>query len=469
MENDANYTVGVVYPEGSDIMNDPGVTPHSFDVMILTPLHIKSMNELDLTLDQNGSAITLAATSATDDYEQRIQLPLRIDESSIKAKYKKKKNTLNISATVLSEAEGQPIELLENVREARRHFMGLPLSSSSSSSAPSSSLAAPSSSASDLYEKYKKMKEGGSALPPVTATSSPPSPPIPPPIPPPVPSTQATTSNPPTPTTPTIPTTGHYDNTKVTVLNHPTDRLQLISPRALVDVVSTCLSIAQRQPSPDDPMTIKSIMESFPSKSQSELCRQLLIQAVKFAHQPSPSSPPVLPDPVKERFVKLAEHQMKKVEDVLEKNLEKSNALVKQGQDHAAAAAASSRPDGSKNVEKRSTHAHAPVFNKDGEEDDNDFNFASWLPSVTLEELETEENKPTVAGSTKGGSLSSVLLRSFKGSEKRNMKKVVVSKADKVGKKVRMGIVTGEQDIDALRMLVLLSMALLLLASFVAH
>ncbi|GMI34039.1 hypothetical protein TrRE_jg1721, partial [Triparma retinervis] len=117
--------------------------------------------------------------------------------------------------------------------------------------------------------------------------------------------------------------------------------------------------------------------------------------------------------------------------------LEKSNALVKQGQDHAAAAAASSRPDGSKNVEKRSTHAHAPVFNKDGEEDDNDFNFASWLPSVTLEELETEENKPTVAGSTKGGSLSSVLLRSFKGSEKRNMKKVVVSKADKVGKKLK--------------------------------
>jgi hypothetical protein len=146
-----------------------------------------------------------------------------------------------------------------------------------------------------------------------------------------------------------------------------------------------------------------------------------------------------LPDDVKERFVKLAEHQMTKVEEVLEKNLEKSNALVKQGQDHAAATSSSSRPDGSINVEKRSTHAHAPVFNKDGDEDQNDFNFASWLPSVTLEELETEENKPTVAGSTKNGSLSSVLLRSFKGSEKRNMKKVVASKADKVGKKVRQG------------------------------
>jgi len=76
------------------------------------------------------------------------------------------------------------------------------------------------------------------------------------------------------------------------------------------------------------------------------------------------------------------------------------------------------------------------VFDKDRDED-NDFNSASWLPPVTLEELETDQNKPTVAGATTGGSLSSVILKSFKGSEKRNMKKVVSSRAAKVGKNLQ--------------------------------
>ena len=59
-----NFTVGVVYPEGSDA-NDPSVTPHSFDVVIQTPLHIKSMNELDLTLDPAGSLLSLGIQHTT--------------------------------------------------------------------------------------------------------------------------------------------------------------------------------------------------------------------------------------------------------------------------------------------------------------------------------------------------------------------------------------------------------------------
>ena len=314
MDNSNSYTVGVVYPNGT--ANDSNTTPHSFDIVINTPQHIKSMAELDLELDANGSAITLSATSATDDYEQRIQLPLRIDESSITAKYKKKRNMLMIAATILTEDQGQPRELLDNVRTARRQLMGLtttseqtkPAAAAPMASAPPPAPAASSATAQALYDKYKSVKEGSGEVdtPPPAPVATPTTAPSPEPV--------VAVSIPPT-TSPPTPTIGQYTNSKVNVLDHPTDRLQLISPPALVDVVCTCLSIAQRQPSPSDPITIKSIMESFPSKSQSELCRQLLIQAVKFAVQTNPTSPPTLPKQVKERFVKLAEHQMKKIEE----------------------------------------------------------------------------------------------------------------------------------------------------------
>jgi hypothetical protein len=211
-----------------------------------------------------------------------------------------------------------------------------------------------------------------------------------------------------------------YTNATPSVLGHPTNSLQLISPSALIDVVDQCLSLASSQPVPNQPRTtIASVMESFPSKAQSELCRQLLVQAVKHA-QPDANKVVKLPPDARIKFIQLAEFQQTKISNVLKENRDKEEAKARQNERIPM-----SDLEGSQYGEKRSTHAHAPVFNKD------DVNADSgpqpvFLPADNL-----------VQGNTSSGTVSDLILKTSKGSEKRRVKQVLGQKAAQIAKKLQ--------------------------------
>ena len=475
-EEPAPYEIAVLYEDDAH-----QTLPTSFSVSVNLPLHVQSISELDLEV-VNNSALTICGC-----YNLKVQLPLRVDEDSVRAKYKKKKNLLVVKARILTLEEGQPKALVDNVEKARRELLSVdsfrpnsdkqpsdevkpslrdkplqnnnkenkakgsltafsrvtaqfgelpeppqkcqsspPPSSSSllGSSTPSSSVP----SATALYEKYKKVKANASESAvkkqPVQASehsgrSQPARAP---------PSSASVSSR----DDGRSGSAARYNNTEVTVLNHPTDRMQLISPSALIEVVTTCLKIADgrmnnynsKSSKLQGTTTLKEVMESFPSKSQSELCRQLLQEAAKYAVRSDNHSPSLPPD-VKARFVKLAEFQMKKIEEILSKNEEKHKSLVRQGQLHEARQNDPSNPS----RQPQPHQLHAPVFDKDALPGD-----AKDLEAVSLADMEQQMQ---VNGKVSSGSLSALLLKSVKGSEKRKVKQTLASKANKLARKLQ--------------------------------
>ncbi|GMI11107.1 hypothetical protein TrLO_g10095 [Triparma laevis f. longispina] len=361
------YTVGIVYPE-----DEPTSTvPHSVEILIDVPDWVNSMKELDMELDDIGSLITLTSAADPTKFTLPIRLPLRIDSDSMTAKFKKKKKSIMASGRALTVEQGQPMELMEAVTAAREEFLGI-----------------------------RKPQE--IIVPPQEE----------PPVPPPVTSAQNPDAK------------DLYAKYKNTVCGHSTNQLQLVSPTALIEIVQTCLDLASHNPKGHKPTTnMASIMSSFYSEAQSELCRQLLVQAVKYVQQTNANdaTSAVLSGPVKEKFIKLAEFQMRKIEVILEEKLERQQALVKQGE----ARERDVNFNGGKHSEKRSTHAHAPVFDK------NDENSDPTLPSQFI------SDDLLLSGKTNNGTLSAVLLKSFKGSEKRRMKQLVVSRAELTAAKLK--------------------------------
>ena len=339
--------------------------------------NISSMTGLDMNLQSN-----LVTLTGPDNLDLRISLPLRIDADAVKAAFKKKKSQLIVSGRVLTVAEGQPEELMENVTNARREQLGFAPEDSPKLPEPTLPETAlqppPPPDVKGLYDKYKNMS--------TTAVSTPSDP--------------------------------SYSNTTLTVMGHPTNDLQLISPSALVAVVSSMLTLAHAQPSDSPQLTIKEIMESFPSKAQSELARQLLMQAVKYAQQSN--GVVALPESATHKFVQLAEFQQKKISAVLAENKKKDEAKAQ-----AEARVPLTDLEGSQFGEKRSTHAHAPVFDKDDE------NTSPTLAPVFI------AKDLLVNGATNSGTISELLLKTSKGSEKRRVKQVVGQKATQVAAKLQ--------------------------------
>ncbi|GMH68278.1 hypothetical protein TrST_g5441 [Triparma strigata] len=394
------YTVGIVYPE-----DDPTSTvPHSVEILIDVPDFVNSMRELDMELDDIGSLITLTLAADPSKFTLPIRLPLRIDSDSMTAKFKKKKKSIMASGRVLTVEQGQPRQLMEAVTVAREEFLGIRKPVEEVKEVKEEAVVPPvAPAAKDLYNKYKSIKPSGS---------------------------EPLSTRPPPPATATATTTNatseleEYNNFEKTVCGHPTNKLQLVSPTALISIVQTCLDLASHNPKDHKPTTnMASIMSSFFSQAQSELCRQLLVQAVKYVQQTNVSgaTSAVLPEAVKAKFIKLAEFQMRKIEVILEEKLERQQALVEQGKARETEVGAF----GGKHSEKRSTHAHAPVFDK------NDENVDPKLPSQFV------SDDLLVSGKTSKGSLSAVLLKSFKGSEKRRMKQVVVGRAEQTAEKLK--------------------------------
>ena len=274
------YTVGIVYPE-----DDPTSTvPHSVEILIDVPDFVNSMRELDMELDDIGSLITLTLAADPSKFTLPIRLPLRIDSDSMTAKFKKKKKSIMASGRVLTVEQGQPRQLMEAVTVAREEFLGIRKPVEEVKEVKEEAVVPPvAPAAKDLYNKYKSIKPSGSEPlstcppPPATATAT---------------TTNATSES------------EEYNNFEKTVCGHPTNKLQLVSPTALISIVQTCLDLASHNPKDHKPTTnMASIMSSFFSQAQSELCRQLLVQAVKYVQQTNVSgaTSAVLPEAVKVR------------------------------------------------------------------------------------------------------------------------------------------------------------------------
>lgn len=289
MSSPPPYQIGIVYDPNE--ISIPEAYPQMLEVYISS---ISSMTGLDMSFASNCISLTGPAS-----LDLRIPLPMRVEADSIKAAFKRKKQMLIVSGRVLTVDEGQPGELVENVMKARKAQMGVVepgLSAAAEEEAEKDPENVPppppTPSAGALLDKYSKVKGGGVGETPLAPPSS------------------------------SAPSTTAYDNQKVTVLAYPTNYLQLISPAALVEVTAACLTLAQGGKLADFPdASMKSVMESFPSRAQSELCRQLLMQAVKYAEQGTGGA--TLPDAAKQKFVQLAEFQQKKIEGVLQEQYKK--------------------------------------------------------------------------------------------------------------------------------------------------
>lgn len=348
------WTVGVVFPEDDPTCN----TPHSLNILIEVPEHIKSMSSLEMELDDIGSKLSLIEVENPGKFSLVVQLPMRIDGDSISAKFRKKRRVIEASARVKTVDEGQPRELLEAVQKQRLEYLNS-LKEAEDNNDDREEAAAKNGKAAEqhddeslkmstdeksvkkpeadpaivpnpkaLYEKYKRVGErerqeaensssSDDSSVVAAASSFPPQPPL----------SQLTNSN--------SNRTGGYDNTERVVQGHPTNRLQLVSPEALINIVELCLSLALTSKGPagggKPQNTVAKVMASFYSQSQSELCRQLLVNLAKSDDITNEGANVVISPVAKEKWVKLAEAQQTKIANVLEEKVKKQQALVELG------------------------------------------------------------------------------------------------------------------------------------------
>ena len=431
------YTLALVYDD------PPKPLPHSLLLTLTPPQVIPSISYIDLELHGEGSslifspselAVEKAKAEKNDDilYRERVVMPLRV-ATVRSAKWRKKRGVLEVDCELYTIESGfQPKELVDNVRAAQKQVLAEEVKFDDLKIEEST--AKPQLTTQQLYDKYKKKSTNSTAKAQPSAPPSMSSAPPPPVMYNPPPATLSTiaskpsptaftTTHPPTPppstsssTNTSTPSASTYDNTKIKVLVYPTNHLGLISPNDLLLTIAHLLQMASTATQPNanvntKPETLKSILQTFPSPSQGELCRQLLVQAVPFADKTSSGT--ILAPDVVAKFTKLAEFQMRKIEHVLQTKYDAQLAANPPPAPTSSSAAANPHS-------RSSSHAHAPVFNASSRE-----SIAQAVPLSTLTQ------SSFVVSNNAANCLSPLLLSNPKGSNKRIKSQTLKSKATK--------------------------------------
>ena len=427
------WTVGVVFPEDGPSYN----IPHSLNILIKVPEHIKSMLGLEMELDDTGSKLTLVEIENPSRFSLVVQLPMRIDGNSIAAKFRKKRRVIEASAKVKTVEGGQPPELLEAVQRQRLEYLNSVKEADAGSQEPvrdkivgeEESLAEappePAPNLKALHAKYKKIKEEGekgNKTAVVSLLALPPNPPI----------AQKIAGN----------ESDSYDNFEKAVQGHPSNRLQLVSPEALISIVEVCLclALASKGLAPSEPQnTVAKVMASFYSQAQSELCRQLLVNLAQGddISKDASGTKVVISPGAREKWVRLAKVQQLKITKVLVEKVKKQEVSPRESTNgnlqncisdfsHRSLQALLEQGRAAKGgkAEKKSTRAHAPVFDK------NDENSEPQLPSHFC------SGALLISAKNSSGCLSALLTKSFKGSEKRRVKQFVGKRAELTAEKL---------------------------------